>query len=97
MGYFAQAHEGFYPDKTILDEILEASPGMLPYQGREYLGKYLFSGDDAFKKVSMLSGGERGRLALAKLALQDTNLLLLDETSQSSRYSCAGNLAICAG
>ena len=52
---------------------------MLPYQGREYLGKYLFSGDDAFKLVSMLSGGERGRLALAKLALQDTNLLLLDE------------------
>jgi len=58
---------------------MAASPGMLPYQGREYLGKYLFSGDDAFKLVSMLSGGERGRLALAKLALQDTNLLLLDE------------------
>ena len=52
---------------------------MLPFQGREYLGKYLFSGDDVFKKVAMLSGGERGRLALAKLALQDTNLLLLDE------------------
>ncbi len=79
VGYFAQAHEGLNPDKTILDEILEASPGMLPYQGREYLGKYLFSGDDAFKLVSMLSGGERGRLALAKLALEDTNLLLLDE------------------
>ncbi len=79
VGYFAQAHEGLDPDKTVLDEILEASPGMLPYQGRDYLGKYLFSGDDAFKKVSMLSGGERGRLALAKLALQDTNFLLLDE------------------
>src|SRR5687767_6590382 len=79
VGYFAQAHEGLDPDKTVLDEILEASPGMLPYQGRDYLGKYLFSGDDAFKKVSMLSGGERGRLALAKLALEDTNLLLLDE------------------
>ncbi|HSL43837.1 MAG TPA: ABC-F family ATP-binding cassette domain-containing protein [Anaerolineales bacterium] len=79
IGYFAQAHEGLDPEKTVLDEILAQSPGMLPYQGRDYLGKYLFSGDDAFKKVSMLSGGERGRLALAKLALQDTNLLLLDE------------------
>jgi ATP-binding cassette subfamily F protein 3 len=79
VGYFAQAHEGLDPEKTVLDEILTQSPGMLPYQGRDYLGKYLFSGDDAFKRVSMLSGGERGRLALAKLALQDTNLLLLDE------------------
>ena len=79
IGYFAQAHEGLDPNKTVLEEILAASPGMLPYQGREYLGKYLFSGDDVFKRVSMLSGGERGRLALAKLALQDTNLLLLDE------------------
>ena len=79
VGYFAQAHEGLDPEKTVLDEILAQSPGMLPYQGRDYLGKYLFSGDDAFKRVSMLSGGERGRLALAKLSLQDTNLLLLDE------------------
>jgi ATP-binding cassette subfamily F protein 3 len=79
VGYFAQAHEGLDPEKTVLDEILAQSPGMLPYQGRDYLGKYLFSGDDVFKRVSMLSGGERGRLALAKLALQDTNLLLLDE------------------
>ena len=79
IGYFAQAHEGLDPEKTMLDEILNASPGMLPYQGREYLGKYLFSGDDVFKLVSMLSGGERGRLALAKLAREDTNFLLLDE------------------
>ena len=79
VGYFAQAHEGLDPEKTVLAEILNASPGMLPHQGRDYLGKYLFSGDDVFKLVSMLSGGERGRLALAKLALEDTNLLLLDE------------------
>ncbi|HSG42906.1 MAG TPA: ABC-F family ATP-binding cassette domain-containing protein [Anaerolineales bacterium] len=79
VGYFAQAHEGLDPEKTVIEEITKASPGMLPYQARDYLGKYLFSGDDAFKKVSMLSGGERGRLALAKLALEDTNLLLLDE------------------
>jgi ATP-binding cassette subfamily F protein 3 len=79
VGYFAQAHEGLDPHKTVLEEITAASPGMLPFRGREYLGKYLFSGDDVFKRVDMLSGGERGRLALAKLALQDTNLLLLDE------------------
>lgn len=79
IGYFAQAHEGLDPDKTVLDEVQSAAPGMLPQQARDYLGRYLFIGDDAFKRVSMLSGGERGRLALAKLALSDTNLLLLDE------------------
>jgi ATP-binding cassette subfamily F protein 3 len=79
IGYFAQAHEGLVPENTLVQEIDSVMPNWLPGQIREYLGKYLFSGDDAFKKVSVLSGGERGRLALAKLALQDTNLLLLDE------------------
>jgi ATP-binding cassette, subfamily F, member 3 len=79
IGYFAQAHEGLNPENTLIQEIDTIMPHLLPGQIREYLGKYLFSGDDAFKKVSVLSGGERGRLALAKLALQDTNLLLLDE------------------
>ena len=78
IGYFAQAHESLDPNKSVIDEIMYTT-GWLPQKAREYLGKYLFSGDDAFKMVSMLSGGERGRLALAKLALQDTNLLLLDE------------------
>jgi len=78
IGYFAQAHESLDPKKSVIDEIMQTT-GWLPQKAREYLGKYLFSGDDAFKMVSMLSGGERGRLALAKLALQDTNLLLLDE------------------
>ncbi|GAB4416540.1 MAG: ABC-F family ATP-binding cassette domain-containing protein [Anaerolineales bacterium] len=79
IGYFAQAHEGLNPENTVMDEIEAIMPAWLPGQIRDYLGKYLFSGDDVFKKVDMLSGGERGRLALAKLALQDTNLLLLDE------------------
>jgi ATP-binding cassette, subfamily F, member 3 len=79
IGYFAQAHEGLNPENTLIQEIDSVMPHWLPGQIREYLGKYLFSGDDAFKRVSVLSGGERGRLALAKLALQDTNLLLLDE------------------
>ncbi len=79
IGYFAQAHEGLNPNNTIMQEIDSVRPQWLPGQVRDYLGKYLFSGEDAFKKVNMLSGGERGRLALAKLALEDTNLLLLDE------------------
>ena len=79
IGYFAQAHEGLDPQRTILEEVMLESPGMLQHQARDYVGRYLFSGEDAFKRVGMLSGGERGRLALAKLALQDTNLLLLDE------------------
>ena len=78
IGYFAQAHESLNPKNSVIDEIMQTT-NWLPQKAREYLGKYLFSGDDAFKMVSMLSGGERGRLALAKLALQDTNLLLLDE------------------
>ncbi len=79
IGYFAQAHEGLNPENTLVQEIDSIMPHWLPGQIREYLGKYLFSGEDVFKKVGVLSGGERGRLALAKLALQDTNLLLLDE------------------
>jgi ATP-binding cassette subfamily F protein 3 len=79
IGYFAQAHEDLNPERTLLQEIDALMPHWLPGQIRDYLGKYLFSGDDVYKKVDMLSGGERGRLALAKLALQETNLLLLDE------------------
>jgi ATP-binding cassette subfamily F protein 3 len=79
IGYFAQAHEGLNPNNTLIQEIQSAAPNMLMADARQYLGKFLFSGDDAFKKVEVLSGGERGRLALAKLALEDTNLLLLDE------------------
>jgi ATP-binding cassette subfamily F protein 3 len=79
IGYFAQAHEGLDPEHTLVQEIDSLMPQWLPGQIRDYLGKYLFSGEDVYKKVEVLSGGERGRLALAKLALQDTNLLLLDE------------------
>jgi ATP-binding cassette subfamily F protein 3 len=79
IGYFAQAHEGLDPTRTLIQEIQSAAPNMGTNDARQYLGKFLFSGDDAFKKVDVLSGGERGRLALAKLALEDTNLLLLDE------------------
>lgn len=78
VGYFAQAHEGLDPAKTVLDEILEVKD-LLIGEARSYLANFLFSGDDVFKPVAALSGGERGRVALAKLALSGANLLLLDE------------------
>lgn len=79
VGYFAQAHEGLHADWTLMDEIQAMQPRWLPAEIRDYLAKFLFTGDDVFKEVSLLSGGERGRLALACLALQGANLLLLDE------------------
>ena len=81
VGYFAQAHEDLDPNLTLIEEIDKMGTGMLEREIRGHLGSYLFSGDDHYKKVSVLSGGERGRLALAKLSLLDANLLLLDEPS----------------
>ena len=79
IGYFAQAHEGLNPDNVLIQEIESVAPHMLVDEIRSYLARYLFTGEDVFKKVGVLSGGERGRLALAKLALGNPNLLLLDE------------------
>jgi ATP-binding cassette subfamily F protein 3 len=79
VGYFAQAHEGLHSDWTLVKEIQNVSPRMQEPEVRNYLAKFLFTGDDVFKEVKVLSGGERGRLALACLALQGANLLLLDE------------------
>jgi ATP-binding cassette subfamily F protein 3 len=79
IGYFAQAHEDLHQEYTLMEEIQLVSPGMLPAAVRDYLARFLFSGDDVFKKVEVLSGGERGRLALACLALKGANLMLLDE------------------
>ncbi len=78
VGYFAQAHETLSEAKTLVDEVL-AIKHMRISEARDWLGRFLFSGEDVFRPVSSLSGGERGRLALAKLALEGANLLLLDE------------------
>jgi ATP-binding cassette subfamily F protein 3 len=78
VGHFAQAHEGLDPGRTVIEEILAAQE-MPAGKARDYAARYLFTGDDVFKKVEVLSGGERGRLAFAKLALTGANLLLLDE------------------
>lgn len=78
IGYFAQAHDELNHENTVLEELMRHKK--IGIEGaRKYLAPYLFRGDDVFKTVSALSGGERGRLALAILALQGANLLLLDE------------------
>jgi ATP-binding cassette subfamily F protein 3 len=79
IAYFAQAHEGLAAENTLVQEIESVAPNMLLADIRDLLARFLFSGDDAFRKVETLSGGERGRLALAKLSLTSANLLLLDE------------------
>jgi ATP-binding cassette subfamily F protein 3 len=79
IGYFAQAHEGLQAHRTPVEEIESVAPQLLLGEIRSHLARYLFTGEDVFKRVSVLSGGERGRLALAKLALGRANLLLLDE------------------
>jgi ATP-binding cassette subfamily F protein 3 len=79
IGYFAQAHEDLHPQRTLVQEIDAVAPNMLLAEIRSYLARFLFSGEDVFRQVATLSGGERGRLALAKLALSNANLLLLDE------------------
>ncbi len=78
VGYFAQTQDRLNPDNTVLDELL-SHKHMLLGPARSYLAQYLFRGDDVFKPVRLLSGGERGRLALAILALEGANFLLLDE------------------
>ena len=79
IGYFAQAHEDLAPERTLVEEIESTGTSMLLADIRHYLARFLFQGDDVFRQVSTLSGGERGRLALAKLSLSNANLLLLDE------------------
>jgi ATP-binding cassette subfamily F protein 3 len=78
IGYFAQAHDDLDPNNSVLNELLRHKE-MNPGEARAHLAQYLFRGDDVFKPVSALSGGERGRLALAILALKGANFLLLDE------------------
>ncbi len=78
IGYFAQAHEGLQMERTPIEEI-QSVREMPVGAARDYLARFLFTGDDVFKKVKVLSGGERGRVALAKLALEGANFLLLDE------------------
>lgn len=78
-GYYDQEHHVLSTDKTLFDEISDAYPDMTNTRIRNVLAAFLFTGDDVFKKVGELSGGERGRMLLAKLMLSNANFLLLDE------------------
>lgn len=79
IGYYDQEHQVLSPEKTIFDEISDAYPALDNTRIRNALASFLFTGDDVFKRIKDLSGGERGRVSLAKLMLSDANFLILDE------------------
>jgi len=79
IGYYDQEHHVLHMDKTLFEEISDAYPSLTQTKIRNVLAAFLFTGDDVFKKISTLSGGERGRLSLAKLMLSNANFLILDE------------------
>lgn len=78
IGYFSQQHEGLNPENTVLDEITYDF-GLSEEQARSYLGAFLFRGDDVFRRIGELSGGEQSRVAFLKLMLTGANFLVLDE------------------
>ena len=79
IGYYDQEHHVLNDDNTIFEEISDAYPNLNNTEIRNVLAAFLFTGDDVFKKISSLSGGEKGRVSLAKLMLSEANLLILDE------------------
>ncbi|WP_240414697.1 ATP-binding cassette domain-containing protein [Paenibacillus periandrae] len=88
IGYYDQEQSGLNPSNTIIDEVWNAFSHIEEARIRKVLGSFLFSGEDVFKKISSLSGGEKARVALAKLMLQKANVLILDEpTNHLDLYS----------
>ena len=79
IGYYDQDHQVLHMEKTLFEEISDAYPGMSNTQIRSTLAAFLFTGGDVFKRIGDLSGGERGRVSLAKLMLSEANFLILDE------------------
>jgi ABC superfamily ATP binding cassette transporter, ABC protein len=79
IAYYDQEHAVLHMEKTLFDEIQDTYPDMNNTRVRNVLAAFLFTGDDVYKKVGDLSGGERGRVSLAKLMLSDANFLILDE------------------
>ena len=79
IGYYDQEHHVLHPEKTLFEEISDAYPYLNNTEIRNTLAAFLFTGDDVFKRIEHLSGGERGRVSLAKLMLSESNFLILDE------------------
>lgn len=79
IGYYDQEHQVLHMDKTVFSEIADAYPKLTETRIRTLLAAFLFTGDDVYKSISDLSGGERGRVSLAKLMLSEANFLILDE------------------
>ncbi len=79
IGYYDQEHHVLHMEKTAFEEIQDTYPHMTNTEVRNVLAAFLFTGDDVFKQIKSLSGGERGRISLAKLMLSDANFLILDE------------------
>ena len=79
IGYYDQEHHVLHDDKTVFEEISDEYPAMNNTQIRSLLASFLFTGDEVFKRVGDLSGGEKGRVSLAKLMLSKANFLILDE------------------
>lgn len=79
IGYYDQEHHVLHMEKTIFQEISDTYPTLTETEIRNMLAAFLFTGDDVFKLISSLSGGERGRVSLAKLMLSEANFLILDE------------------
>ena len=79
IGYYDQEHHVLHDDKTVFEEISDEYPSMNNTQIRSLLASFLFTGEDVFKRVGDLSGGEKGRVSLAKLMLSKANFLILDE------------------
>ena len=101
LGYYAQEHETLDVQRSVLDNMVSASPNLNDTEVRKILGSFLFTGDDVEKPAKVLSGGEKTRLALAMLVVSAANVLLLDEPTNNldpaSRAEVLNALQTCAG
>ena len=101
IGYYAQEHETLDPERTVLENMRSAAPGLQDAEVRRVLGSFLFTGDDVEKPAAVLSGGEKTRLALATLVVSSANVLMLDEPTNNldpaSREEILGALRTYSG